>query len=311
MINSPDFLKSILDTITAHIAVIDKLGTIQYVNHSWKKFAQDNDHFLSSNWDDVNYLDTCDKAALVGDELAKQAAEGIRKVINNDLELFYIEYPCHSPDEERWFMMRVTKFQLEKTTYFVLSHYNITERKVAEEKLLKQSHLDGLTNIPNRRYFDEFFKDEWNRCIRLKMPITLIFIDIDYLKSLNVTYGHLSGDDCMKKIANLLKNYAKRPSDICARYGGDEFIILLGNTDQDISIVIANKLLEAIRELKIPNINSPIMPTVTSSIGLATIYPNIKTTKEDLLRYADEALYRAKELGRNQVCYKEPNQSID
>lgn len=304
MINSPSFLKSILDTITAHIAVIDKLGTIQYVNLSWEKFAQNNDHILNSSWDDINYLESCDKAALMGDELAQQAADGIRKVINNEQELFYIEYPCHSPDKERWFMMRVTKFQLEEKTYFVLSHYNITERKLAEEKVSDLSRIDGLTNIPNRRYFDEFFNDEWNRCLRLNMPISLALIDIDYFKSLNDTYGHQAGDECLKKIAAVLQDFAKRPSDICARYGGDEFILLLGNTDLETSKVMVNKLLNAIRELKIPNINSPIIPTITASIGVATMYPDNKITKEDLLKSADKALYTVKELGSNQVFYK-------
>ena len=304
MIDSSPFLKSILDTITAHITVIDNLGTIQYVNLSWEKFAQNNDHILNGNWNDVNYLEACDKAALVGDELAKQAADGIRKVINNEQELFYIEYPCHSPDDERWFMMRVTKFQLEEKTYFVLSHYNITERKLAEEKVFDLSHLDGLTNIANRRHFDNFLNDEWNRCLRLNMPITLVIIDIDYFKSLNDTYGHQAGDECLKKIATLIKNFAKRPSDICARYGGDEFVIVLGNTDLETSKVMVNKLLDDIRALKIPNINAPGTPLVTASIGLATMYPDKKTTAEDLIKAADTVLYTAKELGRNQVCYK-------
>jgi diguanylate cyclase (GGDEF)-like protein len=303
MIESSSFLKSILDSVTAHITVIDKRGTIQYVNQSWEKFAQNNDHVLNTSWNDVNYLDTCDKAALMGDELAQQASSGIRKVINNEQELFYIEYPCHSSDEERWFIMRVTKFQLVEKTYFVLSHYNITERKLAEEKVLNLSRFDGLTNIPNRKYFDDFFHDEWNRCIRLNMPITLVLIDVDDFKEINDTYGHLSGDESLKKIANLLKSFAKRPSDICARYGGDEFTMVFGNTDLEISIVMMNKLLDAIHELKIPNINSTIMPTLTASIGLATIYPDNKKTKEDLIQDADKALYISKKNGGNQVSY--------
>ena len=304
MNDSPNFLNSILNTLTTNIAVIDKLGYIQYVNLSWKKFSQDNDHILNSSWDNITYLETCDKAALMGDELAKQAADGIRKVINNEQELFYIEYPCHSPNEARWFMMRVTKFQLEEKTYFVLSHYNITERKLAEEKVLKLSQVDGLTNIANRRHFDNFLNDEWNRCLRLNMPITLALIDIDNFKSINDTYGHQAGDECLKIIAALLKRFSKRPSDICARYGGDEFVLLLGNTDFETSVVLINRLLDTIHELKIPNINAPSTPNITASIGVATMYPDNKTTKEDLIKAADNQLYRAKELGRNKVCYK-------
>lgn len=305
MVNSPSFLRSILDTVTEHIAVIDHLGFIQYVNLGWEKFSQDNDHILNCSWNDINYLEICDKSAELGDTLAQDAADGIRKIINNEEEELYLEYPCHSPDEKRWFTMRVTQFQFENKAYFVLSHQNITERKLAEEKVLTLSRLDGLTDMPNRRYFDNFFNDEWNRCKRLNMPISLALIDIDHFKSLNDTYGHLIGDECLKKIAVLLKGFAKRPSDLCARYGGDEFIIVFGNTDKDTSLMIINNLLDAIRGLKIPNLTYNAIPTITASVGLASMYPDHKTTKEDLLKAADTALYTSKESGRNQVCYQE------
>lgn len=305
MINSSSFLKSILNTVTEHIAVIDHLGYIQYVNLSWEKFAQDNDYILNCNWNNINYLEICDKSAELGDTLAQDVADGIRKIINNEEEEFYIEYPCHSPDEKRWFIMRVTQFQFENKAYYVLSHQNITERKLTEEKVLNLSRIDGLTDIPNRGYFDNFFNDEWNRCIRLNMPISLALIDIDHFKSLNDTYGHLAGDECLKKIAVVLKGFAKRPSDLCARYGGDEFTILFGNTDNESSLVMINNLLDAIREIKIPNLTYNAIPTITASIGLATMYPDHKTTKEDLLKAADTALYISKESGRNQVYNQE------
>lgn len=304
MLNPPDFLKSILNTVTEHIAVIDKRGNIQYVNLSWDKFSQNNDYSPKSTWSNINYLETCDKSAALGDTLAQDTASGIRKVINNEEKEFYIEYPCHSPSEQRWFMMRVTPFQFNDESYYVLSHQNITERKLAEEKVLNLSQFDGLTNIANRRHFDPFFNDEWNRCQRLNMPITLAMIDLDHFKSLNDTYGHLTGDECLKKVATVLQNFAKRPSDVCARYGGDEFILVLGNTDLEKCKVMINKLHDAICELKIQNIHAPSTPIVTASIGLATIYPDKKTTKEDLIQAADKALYTAKELGRNQVCHK-------
>lgn len=304
MIHSSSFLRSILNTVTEHIAVIDHQGYIQYVNLSWEKFAQDNDHILNCRWDDINYLEICDRSAELGDTLAQDAADGIRKIINNEEEEFYIEYPCHSPDEKRWFMMRVTQFQFENKAYYVLSHQNITERKLAEENVLTLSRLDRLTDIPNRGYFDDFFNDEWNRCKRLNMPISLALIDIDHFKSLNDTYGHLAGDECLKEIAVLLKSFTKRPSDLCARYGGDEFIMLFGNTDNETSLMMINNLLDAIRELKIPNLNHNAIPTITASVGLAAMYPDHKTTKEDLLRAADTALYISKERGRNQVYYQ-------
>jgi predicted signal transduction protein with EAL and GGDEF domain len=118
----------------------------------------------------------------VGDEFSNKAAAGIRSVIENRDTTFELEYPCHSPDEKRWFMMSVTHFQISEKRFFVISHKNITERKLAEEKVSNLARIDGLTNIPNRRTFDNFIHEEWNRCARLKKPICLAIVDLDNFK---------------------------------------------------------------------------------------------------------------------------------
>jgi diguanylate cyclase (GGDEF)-like protein len=279
------------------------LGNIQFVNSSWVTFGQQNG-CLYSNWEEINYLKVCDESVAMGDEYGLKAADGIRKVINTEQESFYLEYPCHSPNEKRWFMMRVTVFQLKNTSFYVISHQNITERKLLEEEALSRSRMDGLTNIPNRRYFDEFLNSEWRRCERLNMPITLAIIDVDHFKLLNDTYGHQTGDECLKTIGDILKRFAKRPSDIFARYGGEEFALVFGNTTLENSLDIINKLLDTIRELEIPNEKSPTMPTVTVSIGLATMHPNRQINEKELIKTADMLLYSAKENGRNQVACK-------
>jgi len=303
LIESSAFLKSVLDTITEHVVVIDRNGDIQYVNRSWVRFGRDN-NCLIGVWDGINYLAACEKSAAMGDEFGLEAGEGIKKIIAGEQEGFYFEYPCHSPAEIRWFVMRVTSFQLEENVYYVISHQNITERKLAEEKVLSLSRLDGLTNIANRRYFDEFFHNEWERCARLNMPISLAIIDVDYFKLLNDTYGHLVGDECLKKIGNTLKRFSRRPGDICARYGGEEFSMVFGNLGIDASLDIVNKLLEAIRELKIPNEKSPISPTITVSIGLATMHPRDHIDEKQLITIADKLLYAAKDSGRNRIVYQ-------
>lgn len=303
MINSHKFLKSVLDTVTQHIAVIDKNGQIVYINKSWVTFWQDNNYSIFSNWNTVNYLKICDKSASCGDELAAKAAEGIRDVINAKKESFYFEYPCHSPDEKRWFMMRVKPFKLDDANFYVVSHENITERVSAEEKVLNTSRMDGLTDIANRRYFDEFLDNEWKRCARLKLPLSLAIIDIDYFKLLNDTYGHQAGDECLRKIGAVLKEFAHRPTDLCARYGGEEFAIVLGATAEN-SLEMMSDLLDAVRALGIANINSLVMPTLTVSIGVATMYPDIDTEAKELITVADEMLYEAKDSGRNRVFYK-------
>ncbi len=308
MISSHKFLKSVLDTVTQNIAVIDRDGKIVYVNKSWITFGQSNNCSVNTKWGTTNYLKVCDKSASCGDEFGANAAEGIRDIINGRKDSFYFEYPCHSPDEKRWFMMRVQPFNLDGTDFYVVSHENITERVLAEEKVLNLSRMDGLTDITNRRYFDEFLDNEWKRCERLKLPLSLAIIDIDHFKLLNDTYGHQAGDECLRKIGAVLKKFAHRPTDLCARYGGEEFAIVLGATAEN-SLEMMSNLLDTIRALGIANKNSSVMPTLTVSIGLATMYPDINTKAEELIKVADEMLYKAKESGRNKILYKNCNTS--
>ena len=303
MIESYIFLKSVLDTITEHIVVIDNKGDILFVNKTWLSFGQNNECLIDEAWIGVNYLKECDKAADMGDFFGVKAASGIRSVIIGAEDKFYFEYPCHSPDEKRWFMMRVTPFTITRGNYFVISHQNITERKQIEEKALSLSHIDGLTNIPNRRYFNEFLDSEWKRCYRLGMPISLAIIDLDYFKLLNDTYGHQVGDECLKSVGKVLKGFGKRPGDICARFGGDEFAVVYGNTSSDQAKILAGKLLNEIRSLNIPNEKSSILPTLTASIGLATIYPNKENSQSSLIKKSDDSLYSSKKNGRNQLSF--------
>ncbi|MDD3323680.1 MAG: sensor domain-containing diguanylate cyclase [Sulfurospirillaceae bacterium] len=301
MTTSSVFLKSILDSIVEQIAVIDLAGNIVFVNQSWISFGQNNQCKSKADWTTINYLKVCDDSAKMGDHFGQKASVGIRKVIASEIPMFYFEYPCHSPKEKRWFIMSVTPFLFENNTYLVISHKNITQRKIAEEAVLNLSRIDGLTNIPNRRYFDNFLKEEWRRCLRLQLPITLAIIDIDYFKLINDTYGHQAGDECLKKIGLLVKKFTKRPSDLCARYGGEEFAIIFGNTDFKTSMKMLNRLLKDITDLQIPNEKSPIMPTLTVSIGVSTILPSAQISEKTLVASADKLLYIAKEKGRNQI----------
>jgi len=302
MIGSFGFLNSVLDTITDHIVVIDKHGLIRYFNQSWARFGSENSCVVNSGWLDVNYLAVCDQSAAMGDDFGKLAGDGIRSVIDGCQEAFYLEYPCHSPCEKRWFMMRVTPLEYEGLRYFTICHQNITERKLAEEEVLNLARIDGLTGIPNRRTFDEFLDSEMRRCSRLNFPITLALLDIDHFKLLNDTYGHQAGDECLKTLGGVLEPFARRPSDICARYGGEEFSLVLGNTDIEESLSIVNRLIDSVHDLKFPNEKSPVKPIVTVSVGLAVLYPDKTPMQHDLINAADKSLYFAKENGRNQIA---------
>ena len=300
---SPDFFKQILDSVTEHIAVVDNVGNIIFVNRGWSAFGDENACLIDEQWAGVNYLEECDKAAIRGDDFGRNSASGIRSVISGECDVFYFEYPCHSPDEKRWFMMRVTSFIENAMPWLVISHQNITERKLAEEKVFNLSRIDGLTGIANRRFFDEFIADEWKRCARSKMPISLAMIDIDFFKLLNDTYGHQVGDECLEKVGLLLNQFAKRPADLCARYGGEEFAIVLGNTSVEESRLLLSGLNEAVRALELANDKSSISPVLTVSIGLTTLFPDAETNLYDLISNADRLLFLAKKNGRNQLVF--------
>ena len=302
MERSHEFLKMTLDTMSEHIAVIDETGLILYVNSRWRQFAEQNACTPHCEWKGQNYLSVCDRSAASGDELAGRAAAGIRDLINSQRNHFYLEYPCDSPEQARWFMMRVTRFSLCDVSYFVISHQDITERKQAEELVSKLARSDGLTGVANRRCFDEFLRNEWRRCARLGLPVSLAIIDIDYFKLVNDTYGHQSGDDCLRQVGQLLSQFAKRPTDICARYGGEEFALVMGNTSIEQARALLEPLNAAIKQLALPNRASPIASVLTASVGLACLAPRPDSSEDALLALADAQLYAAKAAGRNQLA---------
>ena len=193
---------------------------------------------------------------------------------------------------------------------------NSIELKLKNEELLKslqqtntqlqqQNIIDDLTKIPNRRHFDEVLEKEWLRAKRIRKPLALLMIDIDFFKQYNDTFGHLKGDECLKHIASVLNNNLNRPGDFVARYGGEEFCILIPETDMDGAITFAEVVHSAIIELKIDNPGSEASKYLTISIGVAAIVPKNGDSYMDLIYTSDKALYKAKSDGRNIIRTKE------
>ncbi|MCW8888358.1 MAG: GGDEF domain-containing protein, partial [Gammaproteobacteria bacterium] len=168
-------------------------------------------------------------------------------------------------------------------------------------KLELLSSMDGLTNIANRRSFDENLRREWRHCVREQHSISLLYIDIDYFKSYNDYYGHSKGDECLIQIAQLIESYARRPSDLAARHGGEEFVVLLSDTDAASAQKIAKALLEAVNQAHHPHEKSEVADRITLSIGVSTLAPTEVIVPEQLIKLADKALYRAKSQGRNRI----------
>jgi|GEM_PF-2927748 len=169
------------------------------------------------------------------------------------------------------------------------------------EILSQQSITDGLTGIYNRRHFDVEILNEWNKATRLGLPINIALIDIDYFKQYNDTYGHQAGDDCLKKVANIINSTYKRTNEFFARYGGEEFILLNLGSKPEIFQSNLEGTIVTIRENKIEHKGSKIKPYLTVSIGSASTTDTTKTTYTELIDSADKALYKAKEQGRDQL----------
>jgi diguanylate cyclase (GGDEF)-like protein len=167
--------------------------------------------------------------------------------------------------------------------------------------LERLAFIDGLTEILNRRRFDEVLNSEWHRAIREVTTLSLIMIDIDCFKNYNDHYGHTAGDDCLRQVAQTLKGAIKRPGDNIARYGGEEFAAILPSTDLTSALAIAETMRHHVESLKISHKHNNAADFVTISAGVASASPQQSNDSSTLIEQADQNLYRAKEKGRNQV----------
>jgi diguanylate cyclase (GGDEF)-like protein/PAS domain S-box-containing protein len=174
----------------------------------------------------------------------------------------------------------------------------VTERTAELEKL---TMTDPLTGIANRRHLDEYLATEWDRAVRARQPISLVLIDLDHFKGLNDGLGHGAADRALKAVSAALTQLMQRSGDLAARYGGDEFILVLPNTNPEGALKVATDVQDAVKKLGLPHPGSPIDTKVTVSAGVATWWPLKKGAANSLLLAADRALYGAKRAGRNRV----------
>ena len=182
------------------------------------------------------------------------------------------------------------------------------ELAASNRQLEMLSRQDGLTGIANRRYFDAYLATELRRAARTGEPLSLILTDVDFFKAYNDTYGHQAGDECLKRIALALQLACQRPADLAARYGGEEFVLVLPATDAPGADKVAQLLAAAVDRLAIPHAKSQVHATVTLSQGVVTAVPGPDTVPEELIEHADQALYQAKQQGRNQAVVFRPAQ---
>ncbi|OHX21790.1 sensor domain-containing diguanylate cyclase [Chromobacterium sphagni] len=168
-------------------------------------------------------------------------------------------------------------------------------------EVLALSRVDPVTGIANRRCFEESLDGEWRRARRLGAPLGMLMIDIDYFKLYNDHYGHVSGDYCLREVAQAIRSSVRRPQDLVARYGGEEIICLLPDTTEDGVACVGEAVLEAVRDLQLPHVGSAISAIVTISVGGASVLPRETPDSRQLVEAADRQLYRAKQQGRNRM----------
>ena len=178
---------------------------------------------------------------------------------------------------------------------------NHLQLKYQRDLLRRIALHDGLTGIANRRHFDDTFEREWRRAQRQGTPISLVLADIDFFKGYNDHYGHQAGDICLRSVAQCLSEQMRRPTDLAARFGGEEFICVLPDTSIEGAEEVAERIRQAVEALAIPHEASILTPHVSLSLGVATALEPASTFAERLLKLADECLYVAKKAGRNQV----------
>ena len=204
----------------------------------------------------------------------------------------------------------VARIRYHSRSYMTLLQRDAAYRalRVSQQQLLDTNlvlqrlmNSDGLTGLSNRRHFDEYMELEWRRSLREQNQLSLLMIDVDYFKAYNDSFGHLEGDEALRKVAAAIKDASARPSDLPARYGGEEFALVLPNTSQGGARLVAEKLRMTVEALKVPHISPSEGSSLTISIGLSTMTPTAGSNCRELISAADKGLYSAKNNGRNQV----------
>jgi diguanylate cyclase (GGDEF)-like protein/PAS domain S-box-containing protein len=303
-------LRAVLDNVLESIITIDQRGIVQSVNPSTEQiFGYEPDEILGQNVKMLmpephrsahdqylrNYQDT-GTAKIIG---TGREVEGRRK----DGYIFPLE-------------LSVTEVNTDGEVLYIGVLRDITERKQndaallrarrelqrANDKLLEQSRTDALTGIANRRHFDETLSLEIRRAAHAAdAPLSLIMCDIDHFKHYNDSYGHVAGDECLQQVALVLKSVFGRAGDLVARYGGEEFAVIMPGTSVENSGKVAERLRQAVWDRAIPHESSQVAARLTLSIGIATLISGGVIAAQEFTTRADEALYAAKENGRNRV----------
>ncbi|MDX6207846.1 MAG: hypothetical protein QOE24_237 [Frankiales bacterium] len=284
----------LLDAIDAPTCAVDPRGSIIAVNRAWRAFSVDNGGDPERTGVGLNYFDVCEPptaAALAG---APEVADGLRRVLSGTLDRFQFDYPCHGPDHERWFSLRIAP--LPETAGAVLTHVDISAAKLAESALSHSSLHDVLTGLPNRTLLFDRLQQALVATARSHRQLAVAFLDIDQFKRVNDSLGHAAGDTLLAAIAARLRE-SLRDGDTLSRFAGDEFVVVWPSLDSvEEASMLADRVSRAFDE---PFQLDVSRVSVTASVGVAVgLSPQ---SADDLLLAADAAMYDAKRHGRGRT----------
>ncbi len=291
----------IVDDMAANIAILSDLLKDDYRIKVAKNGEKALEIAKSADKPDLILLDI-EMPGMDGYEVCRELKNG---PWTNNIPVIFVTAKTDVKDEEYGLNLGAVDYISKPfhPTIVKIRVKNHLALKLKSDLLEELSMFDGLTHIPNRRFFDEVFEKKYKETMRDEKSFSILMIDVDFFKNYNDHYGHGKGDECLIKIASALKNSLKRPTDVVARYGGEEFVVLLKDIDESGTKQVAQSLLESVRALSIPHAYSAAAEYVTISIGIAMKRPREKNSKNELLKHADDALYRAKEEGRDRICF--------
>lgn len=231
---------------------------------------------------------------------------------SNKIPIIFITGKINEDDEIKGFEVGAVDYVTKPFSPIIVKVRVKThaELKKHRDYIEMQNLSDGLTGIPNRRRFDEYLTSIWDLGRRENSALSLILMDIDHFKKFNDNYGHLAGDECLKKVAQTLQATLRRKIDLIARYGGEEFVCILPSTDLDGAVMIAEKFRQKIVSIKIPHEFSNVAEYVSISAGVASITPTGDLKPNAIIKAADDALYMSKKNGRNRVSIWKADQTV-
>ena len=317
LMESEEQYRSILNASPDNITITDLAGKILMASPAAKKMFG-----YAVDFEGFSHMHLLDFIVPEDQERAKKNLERMYesrlnkpneyRAVGKDLNIFHVEVNSEFVRNQNGQPIRMV---------FIIR--DITERKRVEKQIqellqeleieksnaVKESITDSLTGIFNRRYFDLALDTEFYRLKRSGRKLSLIMFDIDHFKKFNDTYGHLAGDDCLKSIGALMESIIHRATDVVSRYGGEEFVVILPETDLRGAVILAESIQKSVLDLKIPHETSETENYVTVSLGVVSMYPNQLVSPKQLISLADEALYRAKDQGRNRYVAIDENTS--